>query len=109
LHPQLFVYLATRFRTLPVLAIVPKVMRLAARIEALESLIYLARTETEQENVSAAVGAVASFCEYSKAAVFALRDAAAPDQPNSKGLSRFRLSATQPAGIPNSLKRSPKD
>ena len=55
-----------------------------APFEALDPLISLSRTETEHENVQAAIGAVATFCKSSKAAVLALRDAAAAYQPNLK-------------------------
>jgi hypothetical protein len=53
-------------------------------IEALQPLIYLTRTEDEKNVPYMVIGVVSTFCAQSKEAVFALRDAAAAGQPDSK-------------------------
>lgn len=61
--------------------------------EVLEPLMSLAK---EKEVGLATLGAVAAFCDQSKQAVFALRDAAAADQPNQKRAITLQVIGTTP-------------
>jgi hypothetical protein len=65
--------------------------------EALDPLIKLSHTETEHENVYVVIAAVARFCQSSKAAVLALRDAAAQDQPNQKRAAALAAIGNSPS------------